>query len=269
MPKAKVSRGVLDKIARSTERRVRKLKKDLPLAALRREPLYRRTPLDFGAAFAGPGPHVIAEIKFASPSRGLLRRAPGARAAAAVAKAYLSAGACALSVLTEPEFFLGSPEFLEAVRTKHPQTPLLMKDFFLEEYQLELARARGADAVLLMVSLLGTRLKAMLAAARELGLSALVEVHTEAELKLALKCRAKIIGVNSRNLKTLKTDLDIAVRLSAVKRDGVVLIAESGIKRFRDIVKLSACGYDGFLVGTQLMRQADPGLALKKLRKGP
>lgn len=272
MLKIRAVGGVLQKIARATSRRVWKFKKGLPIAALRKEALYRRTPLDFAAAFAGPGPRVIAEIKFASPSQGLLRREPGARAAVAVAKRYLLAGASALSVLTEPEFFSGSSEYLKSVRLRFPKAPLLMKDFFLDPYQLELARSCGADAVLLMASLLGAELETMLAGAADLGLSALVEVHTEEELALALKAQAKMIGVNSRNLKTLKTDLQVAHRLAAFlsprQRRGRLLIAESGISRAQDIAALSSCGYDGFLVGTQLMRRPDPGVALKELLAG-
>lgn len=272
MPKTKAAGGVLRKIARATSRRVQKFKKGLPVAALREQALYRRAPLEFAAAFAGPGPKVIAEIKFASPSEGLLRREPGERAAAAIAKRYLLAGACALSVLTEPEFFSGSIEYLKSVRLRFPKAPLLMKDFFLDPYQLELARACGADAVLLMVSLLGARVKPMLARAEALGLSALVEVHTEAEFALALKCGASLIGVNSRDLKTLKTDLGVARRLAAFpstrRRRRCLLIAESGISQAQDIAELSECGYDGFLVGTQLMRRPDPGVALKELLAG-
>lgn len=257
--------NVLAKIAESTRLRVAAFKTELPLEKLRQFPLYKREPQDFRKAFLDSGANIIAEIKFASPSEGALRAA-SAQEAVQVAGSYLSAGAQALSVLAEPEFFSGSPEYLSAVRGKHPKAFVLMKDFFMDPYQFELARAHGADAVLLMVSLLGEGLGAMLKASQGLGLSALVEVHTEAELALAREVGAKIIGVNSRNLKTLKTDLEIARRLAlSVDPAKTLLVAESGIKTRQDIEDLSRRGYRGFLVGTHLMRRPDPGAALKEL----
>ncbi|TPW18822.1 MAG: indole-3-glycerol phosphate synthase [Elusimicrobia bacterium] len=257
-------------IADSVRRRLPAEKKSGPVTTLRRSPLYARRPLDFGAALGAPGARVIAEVKFASPSEGLLRERPSAGAAVAVAGSYLAAGAAALSVLTEPEFFRGSRGYLRAIRQKYPAAPLLMKDFFVDRYQFEQARACGADAVLLIAALLGDALADMLRGAESLGLSALVEVHTEAELKAAGRARARLIGVNSRDLKTLKTDLGVARALGpAAKGTGAVLVAESGIRTAGDIASLWACGYDVFLIGTELMRQADPGAGLKALLSHP
>ncbi len=259
--------GVLGKIAAATRRRVAVLKLELPIAALKRRPLYARIPRDFAAALAVRGPAVIAEIKFASPSRGTLRR-PSSAAAVRVAGAYLGAGASALSILTEPEYFKGSPEYLAAVRRRFPKAALLMKDFVLEPYQLHLARSVGADAVLLITALLKERLKAMLTACAELRLQALVEVHTRAEIGLALRAGAKIVGVNSRDLRTLKTDLGVARRLArAARATKAALVAESGIKTAADIRGLAGLGYQAFLVGTSLMGGADPGRALRSLRR--
>lgn len=256
--------GVLEKIALHTQTRLRRWRKERPLEALRQAPLYRRVPGDFSAAFAGAQPRVIAEVKFASPSEGFLRPQAGAQGAVEVAGGYLRAGAAALSILTERHFFAGSPDFLSAVRERHPEARLLMKDFVVDGYQLELARSIGADCVLLIVALLGeAKAKALLQQADTLGLSVLVEVHTEEEMDCAQRLGAKLIGVNSRDLKTLKTDLGTARRLAG--RRTAILIAESGLKTRADLDELSALGYKGFLVGTSLMKEDDPGAALRAL----
>ncbi len=254
---------VLTRIALHRAKTLARLKAQKPVEALRREPLYARAPRSLKAALAQPGLSVIAEVKFASPSNGVVRP-PSAEAAVEIAGSYLSAGARALSILTERNFFAGDPEFLAAVRRAHPEACLLMKDFTLEPYQLELARACGADAVLLIVALLGERTKELLAHANALGLSCLVETHTDKELELAKATGAEIIGVNSRDLKTLKTDLDTARRLAG-KGGGALLVAESGLRSREDLRGLKAAGYGAFLVGTSLMKEADPGAALARL----
>lgn len=253
------------RIAAHTSKRVERCKKETPLEALRQKPLYGRKPRDFAKAFSGAFPRVIAEVKFASPSEGPLRKEePSAEAAVRIAGAYLSRGAAALSILTERNFFGGTPDFLQGVREAFPEAFLLMKDFFIDPYQFELARACGADCVLLIAALVGGRLKAMLKLAQDLELSALVEVHDENELSAAKAAGAAIIGVNSRDLRTLKTDLDVARRLAA-KAGGGLLIAESGLKSRAELLELSGLGYRGFLVGTTFMKQEDPGLALAEL----
>lgn len=260
--------GVLGKIAAHTGERLARFKTDFPAEKLAAMPFFNRTPGKFCSAFDGAGPRVIAEVKFASPSEGPLRShpKPSADEAVRVAGSYLRAGACALSVLTEPDHFSGSPKFLFAVRSAYPDAFLLMKDFFIDPYQFELARANGADAVLLIAALLGEKLKPMLDQSRERGLTALVEVHDEAELESAQKAGAELIGINSRDLKTLKTDLAVAERLAPLAEGGL-LIAESGIQTRSDIDKLTSCGFKGFLIGTSLMRSADPGYALKEILK--
>jgi indole-3-glycerol phosphate synthase len=172
-----------------------------------------------------------------------------------------------LSILTERNFFAGAPEFLEAVRRAYPEAPLLMKDFFLEPYQLELARSCGADCVLVIAALAKTCLKAMLKAAEALGLSALVEVHDEGELEAAQAAGARLLGVNSRDLGTLKTDLDTARRLAPLAAPGAVLVAESGLKSQAELRELKGLGYRGFLIGTALMQAEDPGQALAELAR--
>lgn len=243
------------------------MKREMPVRTLRERQVYKRKPRPFINAFVGSStPAVIAEIKFASPSEGFLRedRKPSAQAAVEIASSYLGAGAAAISVLTERNFFAGDPEFLSAVRAAHPEAPLLMKDFFIDPYQFELARACGADCVLLIVALAGTELKAKLDEATALGLSVLVEAHDERELGVALSAGAELIGVNSRDLRTLKTDLEVARRLAPLAK-GKALIAESGIRGSKDIADLRRCGYRGFLIGTSLMKAPDPGAALNEL----
>jgi indole-3-glycerol phosphate synthase len=256
----------LRRIALHTEKRVERWKTQRPVEALRESPLYGRAPRDFAAAFSGQGPRVIAEVKFASPSEGFLQPAEKAnpQEAARVAGQYLKAGAAAVSILTERHFFAGAPEFLGEARRAHPEAPLLMKDFVIDEYQLELARAEGADCVLLIAALLGAALPLLHERARALGLSVLVEVHDEAELAEAMKARPAIVGVNSRNLKTLETDLGVARRLAG-KGGRAVMIAESGLKTRADLDELGSLGYKGFLIGTSLMKTGDPGRALKEL----
>lgn len=256
---------VLTRIALHVGKALERRKREFPVDALKRQPLYAREPRSLRAALEKKKPAVIAEVKFASPSEGLLRGThPSPDDAAAIAGSYLSNGAAALSILTERNFFAGAPEFLVAVREKQPDAALLMKDFVFDPYQLELARAIGADAVLLIVALVGTQLSDLHARARALGLSVLVETHTEEELELAKSAGAEIVGVNSRNLKTLKTDLEVARRLAG-KAPGALLVAESGLKTRADIDELAGLGYGAFLVGTSLMKQPDPGAALKEL----
>jgi indole-3-glycerol phosphate synthase len=257
--------GVLERIGAATIARVARLKRERPLAALRDEALYARVPRSLSRALAGPAPRVIAEIKFASPSEGVLRPGASENAAARIAESYEAAGAAAISVLTEPEFFSGSPSYLAAARNACPDACLLMKDFFVDVYQFELARSCGADAILLIAALLGPRLGELRAEARGFGLSTLVEVHDEAEAEAALAIGADVLGVNSRNLRTLKTDLGVAKRLGALARRAGAAVAESGLHSREDIDGLVGHGYKGFLIGTSLMKAADPGLALSAL----
>ena len=208
-------------------------------------------------------PRVIAECKRRSPSKGILRReyAPAAHAAA-----YAQAGAAAISVLTEPTFFDGSLEHLEQVRAA-VDVPLLRKDFIVTKYQLLEAVASGADAVLLIVGALNDdELHELIDTASELGLAALVEVHDRDELVRALDAGVEIIGVNSRNLRTLTVDPSVLEELGGLMPQGVIAVAESGIRTPADIARLSAAGYSAFLVGERLIAEPDPGAALRALR---
>ncbi len=255
--------GVLGKIAKHTTARVAREKLEHPIEWLRTQPLYDHPPLSLKKALTGPGPGIIAEVKFISPSEGVLKTEASPIAAARIAAAYASAGASAVSILTEPEFFGGNYSYLAGARDSCPATPLLMKDFVVDEYQFEVARSIGADAVLLIAALLGPRLADMQKTALSLGLSVLIEVHNEAEAIAAIAAGGTLIGVNSRDLKTLKVDLAVARRLAPlVCVPGVVAVAESGLRARADLDSLSPLGYKGFLIGSSLMKHPDPGLAL-------
>ena len=221
----------------------------------------------FSAALRRPGVAVIAEIKRASPSKGPI--APDADAPG-IAADYLAGGASAISVLTDAPFFGGSLVDLSAVsRAAHAAArpvPVLRKDFLVNPYQVAEARAAGADAVLLIAALLrGPALREMLAAVRDYGLQALVEVHDEAEMEEALEAGAEVIGINNRDLRTFTVDLATTERLAPlVPRDRMV-VAESGIHGPEDVRRLAAAGAHAFLVGESLMTAPDRRAALTRL----
>jgi indole-3-glycerol phosphate synthase len=182
-----------------------------------------------------------------------------------IAKEYESGGAAAISVLTEPTFFDGSLDHLVAVRGA-VDVPLLRKDFIVSEYQLLEAKAAGADAVLLIVAALRpVELKVLHDHARRYGLDALVEVHDETELAIAIDAGARIIGVNNRNLRTLEVDVHASEKLIALMPPEIIAISESGLKTSDDLVRLRDLGYSAFLVGERLMTAADPGSQLQEL----
>lgn len=217
----------------------------------------------FAARLARPaGVNVIAECKRRSPSRGVLRSAYDP---VAIASAYERAGAAAISVLTEPGFFDGALDHLVGVRAA-VGIPVLRKDFMVHEYQLLEARAAGADAILLIVAALTDgELRAMASAARDLGLAALVEVHSLEECDRALAAGASIVGVNNRNLRTLQVDLDASRTIAARIPPGVLGVSESGLKTRDDLQAMQALGYGAFLMGERFMVDSDPGAALAGL----
>jgi len=210
------------------------------------------------------GPAVIAELKKASPSKGLIREDFDPQALAMELEA---AGAAALSVLTDEEFFQGSLENLRLASTS-THLPCLRKDFIVDDFQFLEARANCADAVLLIVAaLLPQELTSLAVAAREHGLDVLCEVHDEAELERAVDAGCDLIGVNSRDLRTFHVDLNTAFRLADKFPADVVRVAESGIQGADDITRLRAAGYHAFLIGESLMRAPKPGEALRDLLK--
>lgn len=258
---------VLDRIVESKVRRLADAKAALPLEEQKRLAAGAPAPRGFldaiarGCAHCG-GPAVIAEIKKASPSAGIIHAELDE---ATVARGYAAAGASALSVLTEQDHFSGMLRDLATVRDA-TTLPVLRKDFLTDPYQLYEARAAGADAVLLIVAILGDdRLAEMLSLAPAIGLDALVEVHDEAELATALDVGARIVGVNSRDLKTLEVDLATAERLLPAIPDGTVRVAESGIRTRADLDRMTAAGADAVLVGEALLRADEPANALAEL----
>ena len=219
------------------------------------------------ALAAGPAPRIIAECKRRSPSRGVLRPSYDA---ASIAATYEAAGAAAVSVLTEPSFFDGDLEHLRQARAR-VSLPVLRKDFVVSAYQVLEAREAGADATLLIAgALTDAELSGLIACAAGQGLAALVEVHDEAELERALAAGATIVGVNSRDLRTLVVDLDVARRLAPRLPPGVIGVAESGLTTRAELEVLGDLGYRAFLMGERFMVEADPGRALARfLSAGP
>jgi indole-3-glycerol phosphate synthase len=252
-----------------------------PLAELQRRCRDQAPPLDFRAALAqgaegGNGgttatpPAIIAEFKRRSPSRGEIRRRLDL---AEVYRAYRKGGAAACSVLTEEDHFGGTLHDLRTLRGLS-DLPLLRKDFLFDPYQIYESRAAGADALLLIVAALqDDRLQELIALSRQLGMEALVEIHTPFELERALAAGAAIIGINNRDLHTFTVDLGVSLQLaahlqkSAPDRDRITLVSESGIRGPEDIRHLRAAGIHAFLVGEQLMRSADPEAELRRLRE--
>ncbi len=209
---------------------------------------------DFSAPLKEEGINIIAEIKKASPSRGIIREEFNPTE---IARTYEQAGAKALSVLTEKDYFLGAPEYIGAVK-KVVGLPVLRKDFIIDQYQLYESRLLGADCVLLIVRILSPEeLKKFAGLAKELGMATLVEVHDRRELEVALATGRDIIGINNRDLETFHTDINTTLELVKYIPEETVVVSESGIQNNEDIMRLKASGVDAFLVGETLMREKD------------
>ena len=256
---------ILDEIAAYTRTRVEALKKHKSLYDVRDEAEGRPAGKDFYGALATPGLSVIAELKQASPSKGLI--APDfERIFLDKARQYEEGGAAAISCLTEPKFFLGSDEYLRKVRAA-VALPILRKDFTINEYQIYEAKCLGADAVLLICSLLSeSQLAEYLCQAHELGMNALVEAHDADEVGAAIAAGAGIIGVNNRNLKDFSVNPLNSLRLREQIPSDKIFVAESGIAKASDCAGLKAAGVQAVLVGEALMRSADPAAMLKEMR---
>lgn len=225
----------------------------------------RRKKRSLAAALAGPGVAVIAEVKKASPSKGLIRDDFDPLA---LARSYVAGGAGALSVLTDGPFFQGSREIFGQVR-EAVDLPLLRKDFLIDPLQVYESLFLGADAVLLIVAVLGERVGAMVDLVASLGMESLVEVHDERELHLALDARSPLIGVNNRDLRDFTVDLSLTERLVAERDrlgDSRPVVAESGIFDRSDVERLEACGAAAVLVGEALVRSDDPAALIASLR---
>jgi indole-3-glycerol phosphate synthase len=261
-----VSTSVLGQILARTRALVGERRRSRPLERLLAAAPTPGVPRSLAAALARPGPpNLIGEFKRRSPSRGVIRED---LTPASVARAYEAAGAAALSVLTEPEFFGGDLEDLIQARAA-TSLPAIRKDFVIDPYQIWEARAAGADAVLLIVAALSDpELRILLGAAGQANLDALVEVHDGTELDRALGAGARLLGVNNRDLKTLEVSLEVAIGLAPRIPDDVLAVAESGIRTGADLRRLREAGFDAFLVGEHLMQAQDPGSALAELIRG-
>jgi indole-3-glycerol phosphate synthase len=253
---------VLDRILESRRVEVQRRKSVLPETALKYGVKAASPVRDFASALSRDGLNVIAELKPASPSRGIIREPFDAPE---LAKSLNSAGSTALSVLTEGEFFGGSLKNLRDAR-KQVLLPVLRKDFIFDPWQVWESRANDADSFLLIVAALDdVLLRELIALGRELQMEPLVEVHSREELERALAADAQIIGVNNRNLKTLDVRMQISFELIEQIPEACIAVAESGLRTNADLRELRAAGFNAFLIGEHLMQAADPGAALFQL----
>lgn len=253
---------VLDRILKSRRAEVQRRKSVLPETALKYGVKAASPARDFGGALSHAALNVIAELKPASPSRGIIRDPFDA---AELARSLKSAGAAALSILTEGEFFAGSLKNLRDAR-KQVLLPVLRKDFIFDSWQVWESRANDADSFLLIVAALDDLLlRDLIALGRELQMEPLVEVHTREELDRALAAEAAILGVNNRDLKTLEVHLQTSFDLIEHIPDHCIAVAESGLRTNADLRKLRAAGFDAFLIGEHLMQAPDPAAALFQL----
>ncbi|MBI4286210.1 MAG: indole-3-glycerol phosphate synthase TrpC [Chloroflexi bacterium] len=255
---------ILDQIVAANLPELEARKRSLPLADLKRLAMAQPPPLDFAAALRGDDIRLIAEVKKASPSKGVIRADFDP---VAIARTYATNGAAAISVLTESKYFQGSLDYLRKIRAAlGDRLPLLRKDFIHDPYQVYEARANGADALLLIVAILTeTRLAELLALGHKLGMSCLVEVHNEAELAVALSSGAKIMGVNNRDLQTFSVDLNTTERLRPLIPPDRIVVSESGIKTREDIRRLEEMRVDAVLIGEALMSAPDIAARMREL----
>ena len=256
---------ILDQIVTDKLLELEARKRSLPLDELRGVALEQPSPLDFTSALRSDHIQLIAEVKKASPSRGIIRHDFNP---AEIAQIYADNGAAAISVLTETKYFQGSLDHLRDIRKAlgDKKLPLLRKDFILDSYQVYESRACGADGLLLIVAILTPeKLETLLELSHELGMSCLVEVHNEAELEIALRSQARIIGINNRDLSTFAVDLATTKRLRPLIPPDRIVVSESGIKNRSDLEKLREWGVDAVLIGESLMSAANIAAKMKEL----
>src|SRR6202167_6144526 len=256
-------RNILDRIVEAPRESVAHRKRVLPEVALKIAVDKKvAPPRDFASALTAPGVRVIAELKKASPSRGLIRRefAPGS-----LATSLEQAGAAALSVLTEEEFFSGSlADLKEASRVT--KIPILRKDFIIDPWQVWETRAAGADSFLLIAAVLNdAELRDLLELGRTLKMEALAEVHSRDELERVLDAGARITGVNNRDLRDFQVHLETSLSLVEAIPEQCIAVSESGLRTYDDLARLQGAGFDAFLIGEQVMQSADPAAALRAL----
>ena len=256
--------NILDQLADYARQRVEEAKRQTPLAEIKRQALaLPKGDFRFEKALTKPGLSFICECKKASPSKGLIAADfPYLQ----IAKEYEAAGADAISVLTEPKWFLGSDRYLKEIASA-VSTPCLRKDFTVDDYMIYQAKLLGSSAVLLICAILDdAQLREYLALCDGLGLSALVEAHDEAEVDRALSARARILGVNNRDLKNFTVDTENSRRLRARIPEDVLFVSESGVRTAEDVARLAAIGADAVLIGETLMRAPDKTAKLQELK---
>jgi indole-3-glycerol phosphate synthase len=259
------SGSVLDEIVAARRQHVESAKSAVSIERMALRAGARQEHRDFAGVLRAPGLQVIAELKWASPSRGLIRPDYPCRE---IALGYKAAGAAALSVLTEEKYFRGELAHLSEVR-EAVDLPILRKDFIVDEYQVYESVAGGADALLLIVAALTlAELQSLLELSRRLSIAALVEIHTEEDLVRARDVGAEIIGINNRDLRTLEVNLETSLRLRRSIPTGAVAVSESGLKTSRDLRRMAEAGFDAVLVGERLMSAPEPGRELARLLKG-
>ena len=256
---------ILEKIVADNQLELEARKRSFPLAELQRVALEQPTPLDFASVLRGERVQLIAEVKKASPSKGIIRSDFNP---VEIARTYASNGAVAISVLTEAKYFQGSLDYLrdirEALGDRRP--PLLRKDFISDPYQVYQARAYGADSLLLIVAILTPeKLEELFELSHQLGMACLVEVHNEAELEIALNSGARVIGINNRDLSTFDVDLTTTKRLRPLIPQDRIVVSESGINNRADVEKLKGWGVDAVLVGEALMSATSIVTKMKEL----
>ena len=258
---------MLDEIVEKTKQRVEDAKNIIPLEDLKNEVSLMDIDDDFPfkRALSGEDISIIAEVKKASPSKGLIAEEFDYLS---IAKEYEQAGASAISVLTEPYFFMGSDDYLSEI-AKQVNIPVLRKDFVVDEYMIWEAKALGASAILLIVSILDiVQLKKYLDLAHDLGLSAIVEAHDGDEIMRALTVGAEIIGVNNRNLNDFTVDIENSINLRRCVNGDVIFISESGIKTKEDVSRLKENDVDAVLIGETLMKSDDKSAMISELKNG-
>ena len=257
---------ILDRIVADCRKNLIDRKNEISPAEMRKMAAAQPAPLDFKASLqSGRGIRLIAEVKKASPSKGVIR--PDFDPVA-IARAYAANGAAAISILTEEKYFLGNIGYLKRIKDAlgNSRLPLLRKDFIFDAYQLYEARAFGADALLLIVAILSSdELRALLDLSQNLGMACLVEVHNEREISVALDSGADIIGINNRDLQTFKTDLATTGRLRPLIPPGKIVVSESGIKTRADIRQLELLGINAVLIGEAFMSEPDIAKKMREL----
>ncbi len=260
--------SILERIVESVKRRVAEQKKTMPLNQIKEKAMSldrERDRLFYRKIKRLPNEDikVIAEIKKASPSKGLLMEYDVER----MSDIYVAAGADAISVITERDFFQGHPEFLEKIKRRHEDIPILRKDFIVEDYQIYESYLLGADAILLIASILTSEECINLYnLAKSAGMDVLFEVHDEEDLEKAFLVNADIIGINNRNLKTLEININTTFRLKELIPNGKVLVSESGISNREQVEKISEHGIDAILVGTSIVLSENPAKKIRELR---